>query len=136
MFDKPEECLDVCTLAAAPQAKLDFDEFTACIGGCGFAENIQTCVAEQCFKEMQQCMHAGLSGTESCSGIASCVEGCGGGQECGQACIESGTMIAQEMFYLMQNCLIDACGTYPTTACADEASTGICATKINTCFEQ
>ena len=136
VFDNPADCLDVCTLAASPQSKQDFETFTACIGGCGFAENIQTCVAEQCFSEMQQCMHEGLSGSETCGGIAACVEGCAGVWSCGQSCIESGTLVAQEMFYLMQNCLIDACGTYPSTACADEASAGICATKITTCFDQ
>jgi|GEM_PF-4214687 len=135
VFDNPAECLDVCSLGATAKAQTDFEIFTACIGGCGFATEIQTCVAEQCFSEMQGCIHEGKNGTGSCSDIMLCGETCNGVQSCAFGCIESGTLNAQEFYYLMQNCLIDACGTFPTTACADEAAAGICATKITTCVD-
>lgn len=97
-----------------------------CYGSCGSCAAGQSCQAGKCVS------------LKACGQVLDCALKCTpiGEPKCTDSCRASGSPAAKTAFDKLTACLVSACGATPTTACAQGAIGGPCASTYSACVSQ
>lgn len=134
-------CQKTCTDGGTPAALAGFSLFTSCsnTNGCaaalssGFTGGYISCVYRFCLGEYQGCFGALIAGTQTCSQMVTCMNGCPEGSAvCLKTCGEAGTLDAQLLYFDILSCGEKACPGKVGQAWADCVNAS-CTAELTAC---
>ncbi len=129
-------CGNTCYEQGTTQAQTDLDALLGCLNDvCGSlsGDAFQTCASQQCGGQIDACLPT-LTGSESCTDVASCINACpDNDSECPYACFETGTAAAQDKYIALVDCADTQCGSLSGDAYF-ECYSQQCGGELDACF--
>ncbi|MCB9506630.1 MAG: hypothetical protein H6697_03055 [Myxococcales bacterium] len=129
-----DACWTACINDGTPTAQRDIAAVLTCLDtNCGDVPQaeFQACQQDNCGEELRTC-NGVMVGSDDCTAVFTCLVGCPD-QTCGDACIDEGTIAAQDAAIALYNCGVDNCADGVPVADWVACVRAACATEATAC---
>jgi V8-like Glu-specific endopeptidase len=129
-------CQTQCYAESSAEGQSALDALLSCFNNrCGQqqGEAFQQCASQQCSSELGRCFPRETGGS-TCEQISDCVYDCPANDtQCQETCLGQGTGMAQDMFFSLNTCFSERCGTLDGDAFY-ECVAGQCNNEYFACY--